>query len=158
MGNQDNSAATQGLKYATRFDQKLLGTGCDVDVTVDLVSGQARAVVRMRALLRSSPAFEIALPDLKAVAAAIQTAKAKVKLLDALVDGADDHQFNYDQSGASLIVVKPPKKDAMAVLTIGSFNRECALADLSDKELTQAISTIEALVARVQGKLGAVRG
>ena len=158
MGFQEDAANAKALKYATTFDQKLLGVGCDVDVVVNLDSGEANATVSMRPFLRSSPAFQISLENLKAIANAVGSAKANVKLLDDLVEGAGDHQLQYQYGGASLTVVKPPKKEAKAVLTIGTFSRESELSKLSADEITKAISTCESLIAKVKKKVNPAKG
>ena len=101
---------TTGLKYATSFDEKILGVGCDVEVVVDLDSGEASATVAMRQFLRSGPAFRIGAKDLASIAAAVKAAKDRVGLLESLAEGALDHQLNYSSGGASLIVVHPKGK------------------------------------------------
>jgi hypothetical protein len=153
MSLQDDSANAKSLKYATTFDEKLLGVGCDVDVTVSLVTGDAVAAVSMRPLLRSSPAFQISLDNLKAIAAAVESAKTNFKLLESKVDGAEDHQLQYHYGGASLTVAKPTQKPAKAVLTIGSFSRESDLEKLSIEEISKAVSTCEELISKVKQKV-----
>lgn len=51
-----------GIKYATSFDEKLLGVGCEV--VVDIESSVAQACVEMRSFLRSTPAIRITLENL----------------------------------------------------------------------------------------------
>ena len=158
MGEQEDYASAKSLKYATTFDEKLLGVGCDVDVVVNVDTGETSASVSMRPFLRSSPVFQISLENLKAISSAVKSAKAKAKLLESLVDGAGDHQLNYTYGGASLIVVQPPKKKPKAVLTIGSFSREADLDKLSDAELAEAIAITEKLAAKVKAKVTAFKG
>jgi hypothetical protein len=145
------SAAT----YATSFDEKLLGVGCDVEVVVDIESGVAQACVDMRSFLRSTPAFRITLEDLQSVSAAIRNARTNAKLLESLVGDALAHQLNYSVGGATLIVVHPKGKNARFTLSIGSFAREGDLDALTDKEIADAVTKGESLKAKVVAKVGA---
>ena len=153
MGFQEDLANARALKYATTFNQKILGVGCDVDVVVNLDSGDVNATVSMRPFLRSNPAFRIPLENLKAIANAVESAKANVKLLDDLAEGAGNHQLQYHYGGADLIVIKPPKKEAKAVLTIGAFSIESELGKMSIDEITKAISVCESLISKVKKKV-----
>ena len=157
MSLVDDSVNAKSLKYATTFDEKLLGVGCDVDVVVSLETGDALATVSMRPFLRSSPAFQISLDNLKAICAAVASAKTNAKLLESKVEGAEDHQLQYHYGGASLTVVKPTQKPAKAVLTIGSFSRESELEKLSTEEISKAVSTCEELIAKVKQKVLSVK-
>jgi hypothetical protein len=142
-----------GLKYATSFDEKILGVGCDVEVVVDLDSGEASATVAMRQFLRSSPAFRIGAKDLASIAAAVKVAKDRVGLLESLAEGALDHQLNYSSGGASLIVVHPKGKSARFVLTIGMFNQEGGIDSLSSAEIDAAVKRVEELKALARAKV-----
>lgn len=152
MSAEVESVNRGGLKYATTFDEKIFGVGCDVDVVVDLGTGEASATIAMRQFLRSSPAFRIAERDLEAIADAVKTAKASIKLLDSLADGALDHQLNFSAGGASLIVVHPKGKTARYVLTIGMFNDEGDIAELSSVVIDAAVKRIGELKERVSAK------
>lgn len=155
MSCHHENSAVRGLKYATSFDEKLLGVGCDVEVVVDIESGIAQASVEMRSFLRSTPAFRIALEDLLSVSAAIKNARASVKLLESLVGNATAHQLNYSGGGATLIVVQPKGKNARFTLSIGSFAREGDLDALSDKEIVEAVARVESLKSKVIAKVAA---
>jgi hypothetical protein len=144
---------SRALRYATSFDEKLLGVGCNVEIVVEIESGEAKAVIEMRSFLRSSPAFRISISDMRSILAAVRTAKTNVKLLESMVEGAEAHQLNYSCGGASLIVVQPPGKKAKAVLSIGQFSRESDLDQLSDQEVVDAISRVEALQAKTVQKV-----
>jgi hypothetical protein len=157
MGFEEESTAANSLKYATTFDEKLFGAGCDVDVVVNLVTGDTIATVSMRPFFRSSPVFQISLANLTAISEAVSAAKAHSNLLETLVEGAGDHQLQYQHGGASLTVVKPPKKTASAVLSIGSFTRESDLSELSVEELTKAITTCDRLIGLVKAKVNAAK-
>jgi hypothetical protein len=142
-----------GMKYATSFDEKLLGAGCDVEVVVDLESGVAQACLEMRSFLRSTPAFRITLEDMQSVSAAIKSARTNAKLLESLVGDATAHQLNYSAGGATLIVVHPKGKNARFTLSIGSFAREGELDALTDKEIADAVAKVESLKAKVVAKV-----
>ena len=132
---------------------KLLGVGCDVEIVVDIESGDATAIVAMRSFLRSTPAFRISLEDLAAVANGVRLAHTRAKLLEQMVDGATDHQLNFSVAGSSLIIVHPKDKNARFVLTIGSFAREGDLDKLTDKEIAESVKAVEELKAKVQKKV-----
>ncbi len=142
-----------GMKYATSFDEKLLGVGCDVEVVVDIESGAAQACVEMRAFLRSTPAFRITLESLQSISEAIKSARTSAKLLESLVGDATAHQLNYSSGGATLIVVHPKGKNARFTLSIGSFAREGELDALTDKEIADAVAKVESLKAKVVAKV-----
>lgn len=148
-----NTKPQRGIQYATSFDVKLLGVGCDVEVVVDIESGEATAIVAMRSFLRSTPAFRISLEDLTAVANGVRLAHTRAKLLEQMVDGANDHQLNFSVGGSSLIIVHPKDKKARFVLTIGSFAREGDLDKLTDKEIAESVKAVEELKAKVQKKV-----
>jgi len=152
-----DSKSKIGLQYATTFDVKILGMGCDVEVVVDIESGTSKSTISMRAFMRSMPAFRISLDDLSAIVDAIKTALVKANLLQHLMDGATDHQLNFMAGGASLVVVHPKEKKARYVLSIGSFTREGELEKLSDKEVAEAVEVVERLVARVRAKVLAAK-
>lgn len=157
MGLQADLANTRALKYATTFDEKLLGAGCDVDVVVDIETGDAVATVAMRPFLRSSPVFQISLDNLRSIHAAVVSAKTNANLLEKMADGAGDHQLQYEHAGAALTVIKLPKKEAKAVLTIGSFTQESELSKLSVDEIEKAISTCERLMSKAQAKVSVAK-
>lgn len=146
-----------GIKYATTFDEKLLGIGCDVEVVVDIESGAAQACIEMRSFLRSTPAFRITHENLQAVSEAVKNARTSAKLLDNLVDDASSHQLNFSAGGANLIVVKPKGKNARFTLSIGSFAREGDLNALTDNEIAGAVAKVENLKAKVLAKVIAGR-
>jgi len=151
--NTPVSKNATGLKYATSFDEKILGVGCDVEVVVDLDSGEVSAIVAMRQFLRSSPAFRICEKDLASIAAAVKAAKDRVGLLASLAEGALDHQLNYSSGGASLIVVHPKGKSARFVLTIGMFNQEDGIDSLSSAEIDAAVKRVDELKALARAKV-----
>ncbi len=153
MGSLPQKAADTGLKYATVFDEKLLGAGCDVEIVVDLSSGTAQASIAMRSLLRASPAFSMTLEELMGVVTAIKDAKSHAKLLENLIGDATDHQLNYETGCATLIVVQPPKRKALYTLTIGAFSREGELDTLSHAEVAAAVQRVESLKAMVCAKV-----
>ncbi len=155
MGINREISVVRGLKYATSFDEKLLGVGCDVEVVVDIESGTAQAFVEMRSFLRSTPAFRITLEDLNSVSAAIKSARSNAKLLESLPGEATDHQLNFFGGGATLIVVQPKGKSARFTLSIGSFSREGDLDTLTDKEIAETVAKVESLKAKVIAKVGA---
>jgi hypothetical protein len=142
-----------GLQYATTFDVKLLGVGCDVEVVVDIESGSSTAMISMRAFMRSIPAFRISLASLTAIVEAIKVAHAKANLLQHLLDGANDHQLNFSAGGASLVVVHPKEKKMRFVLSIGSFTREGELDKLSAEEVTEAVEIVQKLVGKTREKV-----
>ena len=157
MACQNETVSVNGIKYATVFDEKLLGAGCDVEVVVDVETGQSQATVAMRPFLRSSHAFKISVEDLAAMAETIRSANARAKLLNDKIDGAVDHQLNFSAGGSSLIIVHPKDKKARFVLTIGSFSREGELEKISDLEVAQAVKTVEALRAKVVAKVSSFK-
>lgn len=148
----------RGLKYATVFDERLFGVGCDVDVVVDVESGEASATVAMRQFMRSSPAFWITGEQLVAIAEVVKSVRSRAWLLDETVEGAQDHQLNFSCGGAKLIVVHPKGKPTRFVLTIGLFNKDGELDELSGEEIDAAVKRIEELkaktVAKVTGRSG----
>lgn len=141
-----------GLKYATSFDEKILGVGCDVEVVIDVDSKEVSATVAMRQFLSSSPAFRIGAKDLASIAAAVKAAKDRIGLLESLAEGALDHQLNYSSGGASLIVVHPKGKSARFVLTIGMFNQEGVVDSLSSAEIDAAVKRVDELKALALAK------
>ena len=58
------SRLTSGLNYATTFEERLLGVKCDVEVVVELSSGDTSVVAAMRQALRSSPVCHISIDTL----------------------------------------------------------------------------------------------
>jgi hypothetical protein len=148
-----NSKATGELRYATSFEVKLLGAKCDVEVVVDLGRQDASAIVSMRQILSSSPAFRATREDLSALSACIQKARESAGLLDATAEGAQANQLNCSCGGAVLIVVKPPGKPARYALNVGLFHREGLLEELTSKEIDEAVEQVDALIARVLSKI-----
>lgn len=147
--SETSSRQQSSLNYATTFEQKLLGHKCDIEVVVDLSTGEASVVAGMRQALRSSPACHISLDTLERLAACIRDVGKNSRLLDRLVDEATDHQLNCSFGGGTLIVVKPPGKSARFTLTIGLFHREGSIEELSAKEVDDAISALDGLRKRV---------
>jgi hypothetical protein len=150
---ESTSKQVVSLNYATKFEQKLLGHKCDVEVVVNLASGQASVVAGMRQALRSSPACYLSLETLEGLAKCVRDVKKNSRLLDSLIDDATDHQLNCSFGGATLIVVKPPGKSARFTLTIGLFHREGAIEELSTKEIDDAVSLLEGLCKRVLARV-----
>jgi hypothetical protein len=142
------------LKYAASFEEKLFGTTCDVEVVSDLVSGKVTATIAMRQILRSIPACRIGIEELEELLAAMKTAVARASLLAAQPVRALDHQLNWSSGVASLIVVHPPKKNPRYVLTIGSFNLEGDLSQMTFQEVANAIERVNALCKSVSEKVG----
>lgn len=142
-----------GLRYAATFNEKILGVGCDVDVAVDLVSGEALVIASMRRTLSSEPAFRISREDLASLSSCVKTAKERAGILDNKVKGSSDHQLNCACGGATLIVSKPAGKPARFALNVGLFHREGGLEELSAKELDEAVAKLDALTARVASKM-----
>ena len=157
MHCKNEAVSNLGLKYATSFDEKLLGTGCDVEVVIEIESGEVSAVIAMRQFLRSSPVFRISDVDLAAMSDAIKSAKRSAKLLENMVDGATDHHLNYAARGASLTIVHPKEKKARFVLSIGAFTQEGDLEKLSDVEIVEALKRIEELKSKVTKKIGSAK-
>lgn len=142
-----------GLKYAATFEEKLLGTKCDVDVVVDVRSGESTANIAMRAMLRSQPACRISIEALEELLVILRSTKSNALLLEARPEGAQDHQLNWSSGAASLIIVQPGGKKPRYVLTIGTFNGEGDLSQLSDQEVADAISRVNALRKTVGDKV-----
>jgi hypothetical protein len=142
-----------GLQYSTTFDAKLFGVRCDVEVVVDVTSGQTKATIAMRQLLRSMHAFRMPFEVLLKLADVVQSAHSKVSLLESQMDGAIDHKLNFEVNGASLIVVHPKGRSARFVLCIGEYVREGALDDLSAADIQEAIKLVTDLTAKVRTKV-----
>lgn len=142
------------LRYVASFEEKLLGSTCDVEVIVDLKTGQSTARIKMRELLRSMPACEFSIESLEELVEAISTASKSAKLLDDPPEGADDHQMNWSSGAASLVAVKPRKKKARFVLNIGRFNHEGELDQINSRQLVDALSRIQTLRKRVSDLAG----
>ncbi len=158
MSSTAQTTADTGLQYATTFDEKLLGMGCEVEIVVDIDSGNAKASIAMRSLLRTSPAFHISIDVLVGVVTTIKSAKSHAALLENLATDATDHQLNYETGCACLTVVQPPgKKKARYTLSIGAFNREGDLDTLSDDEISAAVQRVERLKAMVCAKVMAAK-
>ncbi len=157
MSSIQQKAVDTSLNYATTFDEKLLGVGCDVEIVVNTESGDAKATIAMRSFLRASPSFNMSLEELIGVVNAIQSAKSRAALLANLVGDATDHQLNYETGCATLIVVQPPKKKAFYTLSIGAFSREGELDTLSDAEVSAAVQRVESLKAMVCAKVMAAK-
>ena len=152
MKNSENESG--GLRYAATFKEKILGVGCDVDISVDIGSREAVVIASMTQMLSSQPAFRISRDDLAALASSVKTAKKRVSILDSKAEGACDHQLNYSYGGAALIIVKPfADKPARYTLSIGLFNREGTLDELTTKELDDAVEKLDTLASRVTSKV-----
>ncbi|HZM44030.1 MAG TPA: hypothetical protein VFC14_04310 [Burkholderiales bacterium] len=145
----DSSSA----RYATSFSEKLFGMRCEVEVVVDLTSGQPTSHLSMMMLMSSRPVFVISLLDLRLIARAIQDLKHHASLLTSRPDEATDHQLNYCIGGASVILVQPSGKPARFTLSIGTFQREGVLAELDMREIEHAIARIETLEKRVLDRI-----
>jgi hypothetical protein len=145
---------SEGLRYATTFKEKILGVGCDVDISVDIDSKEMVVIASMTRMLSSQPAFRISRDDLAAIASCIKAAKKMASILDSKAEGACDHQLNCSIGGAAMIIVKPAAdKPARYTLHIGLFNQEGSLDELSTKELDDALEKLDALASRVRSKV-----
>lgn len=149
----NSSEDSSGARYAISFKEQLFGGKCDVEVVVDLTSRRASSVLSMSQFLSSRPVFTISLDDLRLLLRAIQHIKIHKGLLSELLPGATDHQLNCSTSGATLIVVHPPGKQARFTLSVGTSHREGVLEELSVGDVEEAITKIEALEKRVLDKL-----
>lgn len=150
---KDGSASgAVGLRYATLFEVQLLGAKCDVEVVVALSTQEASASVSMRQFFSASPVFRATRDDLAALSACIRQARENATLLEATADGAESHQLNCSCGGGVLVVVRPPGKPARYTLNVGLFQREGFLADLTSKEIDEAVAQMDVLVARVLAK------
>ena len=155
MKVSDSGSSIGGpLNYATTFEEKVLGVKCEVEVVVELSSGNSSVTAGMRQALRSSPACYLTIDTLEALLNCIKATHKNAKLLDDLAEAATDHQLNASVGGATLIIVKPPGKPARFTLTVGLFHREGKLEELSTKEIEAAIQTLSALRKRVLTKVG----
>jgi len=152
MSNNCDVGIHNGLRYATVFDETILGAGCDVEVVVDLSTGKGSAIISMRRMLSPNPAFSISRDDLAAIAMGVKMAKEKSDLLAQTTEGAKGHQLNFSCGGATLVIVKPEGKPTRFGLHVGLFHREGALDDLSALELEEAVRKVDALLARVISK------
>ena len=151
---KDNANESGGLRYAATFKEKILGVGCDVDISVDIGSKVAIVIASMTRMLSSQPAFRISRDDLAALAACVKTAKERASILDSKAEGASDHQLNCSCGGAALIIVKPfADKPARYTLSIGLFNREGTLDELTSKELDDAVEKLDTLASRITSKV-----
>ena len=157
MGCISETKFGPGLKYATSFDERLFEAGCDVDVVVDVETGEASATVAMRRFLGSTPAFRIADEELTAIAEVVKSVRSRAWLLDDTVEGAQSHQLNYSSGGATLTVVHPKGRPARFVLTIGLFNKEGKLDELSGEEIDVAVKRIEDLKGKTRAKVAAAK-
>jgi hypothetical protein len=142
-----------GIKYAASFDEKLLGSNCDVDVVVDLGTGENTASVAMRQILRTMPMCRISIEALEELLAVLKSAAANAPLLESRPNGAQDHQLNWSSGAASLIIIQPTGKKPRYVLRIGSFNREGELTHLSYEEVADAVEQVNALRKTVTEKV-----
>ena len=140
--------------YVSSFEEKILGVKSDVEVSVNLLDASATVVVAMRQPLRSSPSCHISLAELESLKAAIQVSRERAPLLDAMVDGATNHQINCAWGGVTLIVVKPLNRPARFTLVVDEFHREGPLAELSSGEVDEAIAKLTSLRAKVLAKVG----
>lgn len=157
MSQSDLTRVHCNLKYATSFEEKILGSTCDVEVVVDIVSGQTQATIGMRSFLRASPVFSISIEDLVDLGKALQKLQSQAKLLTGLLAGASEHQLNFSAGGATLIVVHPKNKDPRFSLAVGSFSREGSLKELPEKEINDAVLRVQGLMAQVTGKVASNR-
>ena len=144
--------AAAAIRYSSTFQTRLLGSKCDVTVTVDLAAGTGTAIAAMRQPLRSTPSCYISLDELKKLRAALHEVHRKAELLDQPTEGADDHRLDCLCGAATLILVKPRERPCRFTLTIGEFHREGVLDDLSASEIEDAISEMEGLRTQVMSK------
>lgn len=144
--------ASSCLNYAAVFEESVLGVKCDVEVVLDVSARTASVTAGMRQPLRSAPLCRVSIDTLQALSRCIREAKAHEKMLDQLVQGSTDHQFNSSDGGATLIIVKPTGKPARYTLTIGLFHREGLMQELSATDVDAAVTKLEALRARVLAK------
>jgi hypothetical protein len=143
-----------GLRYAATFKEKILGAGCDIDVSVDIGSKETVVFASMTRMLSSQPVFRISRDDLAALASCVKAAKERASILDRKAEGACDHQLNYSFGGATFIIVKPKSdKPASYTLTIGLFHQEGLLEELSTTEFDQAVEKLDTLASRVKSKV-----
>lgn len=144
------------LKYAATFNEKLLGANCDVEVVVDLTTGESTATVAMWQMLRSMPACRINIESLEELLVALKSVSASAILLETRAGGVQDHQLNWRSGGASFIIVHPPGRKARYVLNVGTFNREGDLNQLSHQELTDAVDRVNTLRKSVGDNVAAL--
>jgi hypothetical protein len=142
-------------KYATSFRRQFLGTSCDVDVVVDLVSFDTVVTIAMRSVLSGRPTFAIMLDDVRLLTNSLKVVRNSASLLQSRVRDATDHQLNVSVAGAVAIVAQPPGKAAHYSLSIGAFHQEGELSELDLKDLDASIDEIDTLVkdtvAKVRG-------
>jgi hypothetical protein len=175
MSSNPTADATSSLKYATKFEERILGVECDVEVCADLSLESATVIAAMRQPLRSTPSCHISIEGLEELRASIHEAHVRAQLLEDLVDGARDHQLNCSCSIARLVVVKPRREEKFwerfwpspessrgrpprFVLTIGEFHREGPLDQLSTSDVDAAIGIMDALRTRVLAKIAQRHG
>jgi len=142
-------------KYATSFRRLFLGTSCDVDVVVDLVSFDTVVTIAMRSVLSGRPTFAIMLDDVRLLTRSLEVIRNSAAVLESRVRDATDHQLNVSVAGAVAIVTRAPGKPARYSLSIGSFHQEGELSELDLKDLDASIDEIDMLVkdtvAKVRG-------
>ena len=153
MDSDTHNKPAPKLNYATTFNELILGLQCLVDVSVDIHTGEAAVVVSRTPRFVSTPTFRISLDDLKSLSESIRRAQERAQLLDDPLNGATEHQLNCTCGWANLIVVKPPGSPARFTLSIGHFNREGPLAELSSKEIDESIVKLEAILGSVLKKV-----
>jgi hypothetical protein len=145
--------ATSDMMYVTSFKVRLLGSKCDVEVSVDLHNMTASVVLLMNQLIGSKPAFSISIDDLKTLSTNIKAIHKFATLLKYPSEGANDHQLRWDRGGAGLIIVQPPGKVPRYVLSIGLYHQEGDLSELSTKEIDEAVQKLDSLASLVIKKV-----
>ncbi|MBX3647315.1 MAG: hypothetical protein KF766_06550 [Rhodocyclaceae bacterium] len=156
MGSGANIKNDNGVNYVASFKDKFFGVGCTIEVVVDMSTMDSTARLAMKQMLSSNPAFSISLEDLKAISACIRSVQNYAPLLDTLVEGAIDQQLYFVRNGAMLIVVHPKGQSARFTLSIGLFQREGTLQELSSNEIDEVVTKIDAIMAKVVAKIGSV--
>jgi len=142
-------------KYATSFRRRFLGTSCDVDVVVDLVSFDTVVTIALKSVLSGRPVFAIMLDDIRILTNSLKVVRNSAALLESRVRDATDHQLNVSVAGAVAIVAKSPGKPAHYSLSIGSFHQE---GELSELDLTDLDASIDEIDTLVRDTLAKVRG
>jgi len=142
-------------KYATSFRRRFLGTSCDVDVVVDLVSFDTVVTIALKSVLSGRPVFAIMLDDIRILTNSLKVVRNSAALLESRVRDATDHQLNVTVAGAVAIVAKSPGKPAHYSLSVGSFHQE---GELSELDLTDLDASIDEIDTLVRDTLAKVRG
>jgi hypothetical protein len=157
MATEPQSPAPLAVaKYATSFRRLFLGTSCDVDIVVDLVTFDTVVTIAMRSVLSGRPTFAIMLDDVRLLTNSLKVIRNSAALLESRVRDATDHQLNVSVAGAVAIVARAPGKPAHYSLSIGSFHQEGELSELDLKDLDASIDEIDVLVKETLAKVRGV--